>query len=515
VSTQTTPHTHDPSARRLTCALSVRACHARSGMLCALSFFALLFSIGCGGGGGSSTDDVASIATAPVDLPPGQTSAVMAWTPSEGEVTGYLVFQSQDEEEFEYLRQVTAPETQITGAPGDSIRILVVARGVDSLQSVASPPSPPVRFHAAAEAATAVAAASAKATAPAATAMSMAASASDAQAQAATTEPIPADEGPSEIASSDTEEIDNPDGADVSDNPDDPEDEVALIDPVLWDRLLRSDARFPHADLSPEASRWIQSFIDAEVGAGVSLAGSGEMNRDALRELVWIDSSGQLFVSDGTHIATSEDLASTFAEAIRLRSTERFAGLADFDGDGIGDWLIEDTATNDVWILDHESHEAIFAHLADENPDLHLVGHGDFDNDGRAELLWQDTDLSFRLGSLTDAPTDIATDIEWISSGEGFEVMNAPHNTGELLSVVDLNGDGRDDLLFRGADGLLDLALSVSDSSGPRFEWVSGPEAASEGLDLVATLDLDQDGAAEIVWWSEGTLEIWEVQTGL
>jgi hypothetical protein len=355
-----------------------------------------------------------------------------------------------------------------------------------------------VRFHAAAEAAAAVAVESAEATAPAATAM--AASAIDAQAQAATTEPIPADEDPSETASSDTEDLDNPDG------------EVALIDLVLRDRLLRSDARFPHAGLSPEASRWIQSFVDAEVGAGVSLAGSGEMNRDALRELVWIDSAGQLFVSDGARIATTEDLSSTLAEAVRLRSTERFAGLADFDGDGIGDWVIEDTATNDVWILDDESHEAIFAHLADENPDLHLVGHGDFDNDGRAELLWQQTDLSFRLGSPAEAPSDI----EWLSSGEDSgDVMDATHNTGELLSVVDLNGDGRDDLLFRGSDGLLDLALSVSGSSGPRFEWISGPEADSEGLDLVATLDLDQDGAAEIVWWSEGTLEIWEVQTGL
>jgi hypothetical protein len=465
----------------------------------------LLFSIGCGGGGGGgSTDDVAAIATAPIDLPPGQTSALMAWTPSEGEVVGYLVFQSHDEGEFQFLSQVTQPEIQIQGAAGDSIRILVVAKGVESLQSVASHPSPPVRFHAAAEAASAVAVDSTGGTAPAAT--SLAASTIDAQAQAA------ADEAQSEADSSDIEALDNADGTDNTDNTDDPDDEVALIDPLLRERLLRSDARFPFDDVAPEAGRWIQSFVDAEVGAGVSLAGAGEMDGDALRELVWIDASGQLFVSDGARLATSEDLSSTFAEAIRLRSTERFAGLADFDGDGVGDWVVEDTATSDVWILDDESQEAKFAHLAIENPDLGLVGHGDFDGDGRAELLWQHTDRSFRLGWPTDAPAVI----EWIPSGEGAsDAMDTTHSTGELLSVVDLNGDGRDDLLFRGSDGLLDLALSLPGSSDPQFEWISGPERAAEGLVLVATLDLDQDGAAEIVWWGEDALEIWEVQTGL
>jgi hypothetical protein len=495
VSNQSTPHHR---AQRFMHSPSVRARHVRLGMLGTLASI-LLFAIGCGGGsgGGSSTDSAAAIATAPIDLPPGQTTAQMAWAPSAGEVTGYLVFQSHDEGNFDFNSQVAEPVVQITGEPGDSIRILVVALGAASSQSTASHPSPPVRFHAAVEA---VSAAVPAAPAPSA---STSTATSSTQAQTADSELISADAVGSGADSSDA--TDATDATDI----DGIDEEVVLIDQALLEQLLRSDARFPMSEPSLDANRWIQSFVEAQVGAGVSLAGSGDLDGDALSELVWMDSSGQLFVSEGARVSTAEDLPSTFVEAIRLRQTERFLGLADFNGDGVGDWIVEDTATGDLWILDDESQDARFSHFAALNPDRRLVGHGDFDGDGQAELLWQQTDRSFRLGR-QNGDLDL---IEWIQSDE--DSADAAHATSELLTVADLNGDGRDDLLFRGSDGFLELALALPDSSGLHFEWVQGPSTPTDGLELVATLDLDRDGTAEIAWWGDGALEIWELQSGL
>jgi hypothetical protein len=313
----------------------------------------------------------------------------------------------------------------------------------------------------------------------------------------------------SNLAADSTDDTDDG-GANVEDDED-----VALLDQASQEQLLRSDVRFPLADLSPGASQWIQSFVDAQIGVGVSLAGSGELDGDELRELIWLDAAGQLFVSEGARIATTQDLPSTFVEAIRLRPTERFVGLADFDGDGVGDWIVEDTATGDVWLLNHETQDAQFGHIAVDHPDLRLVGHGDFDGDGRAELLWQHTDQSFQLGWPTGDPAVI----EWVLSGD--DSIDAPlttyttHTASELLTVADLDGDGRDDLLFRGSDGLLELALSLSDSSSLRFEWIAGPATSIDGLELVATFDLDRDGATEIAWWGSDALQVWEIHDGL
>ncbi len=510
------PHRRDERSKRFRSVRDDRARSATLRSLCLLTgLLATLFVAGgCGesGGGSGASDGVTTIATAPVDLAPGQTTALLAWTPSEGEVSGYLVFWSHGNEGLEFLSQVTEPQVQITGEPGDSIRILVVAQGIGDTRSVASPPSPPIRFYPAVDVASAEATTSVQAVTSMMPTQAPASFASAAQ----TTDSDPSQ---TEQANSGTESGDATTGADTDTNADTNANTV-LLDQAERERLLRSGLRLPFAELSMEASQWIQTFVDAQVGAGVSLAGTGDLDGDALRELVWIDSSGQLFVSDGADTtsiadgATVEALPNSFVEAIRLRSTERFAGLADFDGDGIGDWLIEDVATGDVWILDNASHEALFAQIAAENPDLWLVGHGDFDGDGVDELLWQHTDSSFQLSGPN---LDLAV-IEWFGpeadAGATSPATPTTLTTNQPLAVADLNGDGRDDLVFRGADGFLKLALSVADSSGLRFQWISGPDATIDGLELIATLDLDQDGRTEIAWWGDAGLEIWDALTG-
>lgn len=498
MSIQSTPQsTPQNRAQRSARSFSVRAHLARSWTLGVLCAFTLLFVSGCSGGGGggkpSPTSETAISATQPIDLLPGQTTAQLAWAPSEGQVVGYLVFQSRGEEDFVFLDQVMEPTIQITGAAGDSIRILVVAMGAANSRSVSSPASPPVRFHPAIEVVAALTVHSAETTR-----------------LAAAPEQSTPEVADSEVDSNDVSDYATDDATDdVSDDeatPDSP-DAVALLDRALRERLLAADARFPFRALSAGASQWIQSFVDAQVGAGVSLVGSGETGRDALRELVWIDSSGQLFVSEGAQLASSADPSSTFVEGIRLRPTERFVGLADFDGDGVGDWIVEDATTGDIWIVDDESHDTRFAQITAKNPDLRLVGHGDFDGDGRAELLWQHTDSSFQLGGSTGSRTTI----EWTRpEADPSDPQDATHTPSQLLAVADLNRDGRDDLLFRSTDGFLESALSLPDSAGLRFEWRGGGETTIHGLELVATLDFDHDGVLEIAWWNGEALELWD-----
>ena len=114
---------------------------------------AAVLACGGGGAGGDSPSDGGGdppLATEPVDLAPGQTVAELAWTPSEGFISSYLVFVSRNHGSFDFNQLVTAPIAEIPGAPGDEIRITVVAASLEGDLSAASPPSVEIRFRAAA-----------------------------------------------------------------------------------------------------------------------------------------------------------------------------------------------------------------------------------------------------------------------------------------------------------------------------------------------------------------------------
>ena len=59
------------------------------------------------------------------------------------------------------------------------------------------------------------------------------------------------------------------------------------------------------------------------------------------------------------------------------------------------------------------------------------------------------------------------------------------------------------------------MALS-SDERGPlRIQWRAGAAPSTDALDLIATLDLDADGSAELAWLNGDSVEIWGADSGL
>jgi hypothetical protein len=110
-------------------------------------------------GGNGNKSAAVKVETQPVDLPPGQTEALMAWEPSDGPVEAYMVFVSRNGSVFEFEITAADANTMIPGEAGDEVRILVIALSENGALSETSPPSAPVRFHAAIEESRPVAAA--------------------------------------------------------------------------------------------------------------------------------------------------------------------------------------------------------------------------------------------------------------------------------------------------------------------------------------------------------------------
>lgn len=474
-----TQHSHPTTRRGVAGDVCARPARAKRALAIALASIALAVLNGCGSaGGGASPAPESSVQTAPVYLTPGATSATMAWPPSEGAVESYLVFESRNGSLYEYSASSNTPSIDINGQAGDSVQITVVAVSPTGQFSDSSPPSPPMIFQdAPAEAAVAAL--------PPGPASPTAAPVSGPAAMAATDDAT--------AASADGFGNVPQEGDAVAATDDDANAQAISIERLAADvreMLVRSDARLPQTELSSDARGWLQARVDAEMSAGVRLAGTGRRDDDGLRELVWQDHAGQLFVSDGATAIDAADLPATFEEALRLRATERFVGLADLDGDGLGDWLVEDTATAEVFVVDGASQAAFAASALDAG--AAFAGLGDFDGDGRGELLWRDPEGRLGLTRPTaDAPM-LEPDARTPDTPEHFA----------MLAIADFDGDGRDDLLGRDDAGALWVGLAVGDDGDApiTFEWTGAGAAPANESELVATLDSDGDGRAELAW---------------
>jgi len=491
----------------LSTAIAARS-FAKQGLLLLLVLALGACDMGGGGSGGSSSaaagPAVSSVLT--IDLPPGETRAMVGWDPSEGDVTVYQVYESRNGGDYQYIATVSTERASISGTDGDRVRVSVLAVNSSGRPSNSSPPSPELRFHAAEPGM-----------------VSAANSVNDDASQYGAPSVIePTDPATSTTGASTSDPVvvaDNSANASNSENSDtlsdDPavEEDSTTLDATLREMLVRSDARFGTSDLSDAAQIWLQDRVEEQFNAGVQLVGTGELDQDGLRELVWQDPSGQLFISTGRSVldvVETSELPATFEEGLRLQTTERFVALTDLTGDGVGEWVVEDASMGEVWIIDAVSLEIVNAR-GEQGTQIagHLVGHGDFDADGRNELVWQQPDGRLTIDSPYDT-RDAATTGAIASLAE----------TSRLLTIADINGDGRDDLATIDDNGRLEWMVTsletqeTAQNGGPtlRFDTRLGPDLSTQGLELLVTLDVD--GQTEIVWFDGTTIEIWNAETG-
>jgi len=70
-------------------------------------------------------------------------------------------------------------------------------------------------------------------------------------------------------------------------------------------------------------------------------------------------------------------------------------GSGDFDGDGKSDILWQNNSGQAaVWLMDGTSLKFRCQCRPQSGPDWHAIGTGDFDGDGKADILWQNKTAS-------------------------------------------------------------------------------------------------------------------------
>lgn len=277
-----------------------------------------------------------------------------------------------------------------------------------------------------------------------------------------------------------------------------------------FNRDGRSDLLF--RDLN---SGWLTNWIVAPAG-GLSnnnataavyftqdwtVAGTGDFNGDGYGDILlrqfdgwltnWLGSAGGAFVNNGPN-------------ATAFVSTDwHIVGTGDFNHDGRDDLLF---ASDSGWVTNWLGTEAGgFVNNGAKaslyfSPDWHVIGTGDYNGDGFADILLRNDN-----GWVTN----------WLgTTGGGF--VNNGANTSLyfaqdwwITGTGDFNGDGYDDILFRNEAGWLTNWLGTA-SGGFVNNGANAARYFTPDWSIVDTGDYNHDGRDDILFRSDtGWLTNW------
>ena len=176
------------------------------------------------------------------------------------------------------------------------------------------------------------------------------------------------------------------------------------------------------------------------------------------------------------------------------------AAVGDFNGDGRDDTLWRDNEEIFLGLTDPGGAHYFYWNLGFvvEVPDTwQVIGAGDFDGDGRDDILWGSND-----GRISN----------WLSNGDSTFTINdanAMHTIGDwtVQAIGDFDNDGRDDVIIRSPGGAVDL-LWGWDNGG----WFREDPFAQVSTDwrIVGAGDFNGDGFDDILWRNiDGTVSNW------
>jgi hypothetical protein len=232
------------------------------------------------------------------------------------------------------------------------------------------------------------------------------------------------------------------------------------------------------------------------------IQGVGDFNGDGLSDILWLDANGNVDVWAGTP-GSSVSFASQYLGV--LSTAWHFAGIGDINGDGRADILWRnDNGDVSLWEgLTGATPSFVTQDLGVVQTSWHIAGMGDFNGDGRADVLWWNDN------------GDIAV---WTAQvGSGFAGVDlGPVPGWQIQGVGDFNGDGKADIVWRNTvTGDVGIWESQSTGSNPSFVGQDlGPLSSSWHFQNV--VDMNGDGLADIVWRNDnGDVSVWLAKAGV
>jgi len=225
--------------------------------------------------------------------------------------------------------------------------------------------------------------------------------------------------------------------------------------------------------------------------ASWQVAGLGDFDGDGRDDILWQHDSGVL--TEWLGQANGGFISNHANSWFQAGTGWDVAGIGDFDGDGRDDILWQhDTGVVTDW-LGQPNGQFISNHTNSwfqQPAGWDVAGIADFDGDGHSDILWRHESGVFNY---------------WHGQPNGGFVTNDPDSSFQLVAswnvagLGDFDGDGRDDILWQHDSGVLTEWLGqanggfVSNHANSWFQAGAGWEVADVG-------DFDGDGFDDILW---------------
>jgi hypothetical protein len=232
---------------------------------------------------------------------------------------------------------------------------------------------------------------------------------------------------------------------------------------------------------------------------------TNDFNFDGVSDVLWRNTSGELYVwnsqnTDGAFLGQTLGLVGNDWDV---------QATGDYNGDGQADILFRNTDGRVYLYHSTGSASAVTFQgqgLGTTATDWSIVQQaGDFNADGRADVLWRNTSGEIYLW---ESQGTSATDAAFQGHTLGLVA-----NTWQVRGVDDFNGDGRADILWRNNTG--DVYVSLAQGGAQVSLQGQSISFVPNDWTIQGTGDFNGDGRADILWRNvSGEVYVWNSNTG-
>ena len=200
-----------------------------------------------------------------------------------------------------------------------------------------------------------------------------------------------------------------------------------------------------------------------------------------MTDILWRNSTGDnaMWLMNGVNYGS-------YAGLNPVDTSWKIRGVGDFNNDGKSDILWRNTSTgqNAIWLM-NGSVFGSYVGLNSVDTSWDIKGVGDFNGDGKADILWRKNTGENGI---------------WLMNGgtySGYAGLNSVDTSWDIKAVADFNGDGKTDILWRNKNSGQNGIWSMN---GSTYSGYTGLNSVDTSWDIKAAGDFNGDGKTDILW---------------